>query len=120
MKDLIIYLWIFEGMEIYVSDVCICSVYFHAAKAASFIKLSLNFEQKDYFSRKSPFIIRSCAATPVVDLIRVTHLTVSGEPGLEGDLHEVFQNIFPLAKVSFAKGKMLGAGRHPTGPVWGE
>ena len=27
-----------------------------------------------------------------------------------------FQNIFPLAKVSFAKGKMLGAGRHPTGP----
>ena len=31
-----------------------------------------------------------------------------------------FQNIFPLAKVSFAKGKMLGAGRHPTGPEWGE
>ena len=27
-----------------------------------------------------------------------------------------FQNIFPLAKVSFAKGKMFGAGRHPTGP----
>ena len=32
----------------------------------------------------------------------------------------VFQNIFPLAKVSFAKGKMLGAGRHPTGPEWRE
>ena len=31
-----------------------------------------------------------------------------------------FQNIFPLAKLSFAKGKMLGAGRHPTGPGWGE
>ena len=31
-----------------------------------------------------------------------------------------FQNIFPLAKVSFAKGKMLGAGRHPTGPEWRE
>ena len=29
-----------------------------------------------------------------------------------------FQNIFPLAKVSFAKAKMLGAGRHPTGPEW--
>ena len=27
-----------------------------------------------------------------------------------------FQNIFPLAKVSFAKGNLLGAGRHPTGP----
>ena len=25
-----------------------------------------------------------------------------------------------LRKVSFAKGKMLGAGRHPTGPKWGE
>ena len=31
-----------------------------------------------------------------------------------------FQNIFPLAKVSFAKGKMLGAGRQPTGPEWRE
>ena len=32
----------------------------------------------------------------------------------------LFQNIFPLAKVSFAEGKMLGAGRHPTGPKWGK
>ena len=31
----------------------------------------------------------------------------------------MFQNIFLLAKVSFAKGKMLGAGWHPTGPEWG-
>ena len=29
----------------------------------------------------------------------------------------LFQNIFPLAN-SFAKWKMLGAGRHPTGPEW--
>ena len=36
------------------------------------------------------------------------------------DKSEKFQNIFPLAKVSFAEGKMLGAGRHPTGPEWGE
>ena len=29
---------------------------------------------------------------------------------------------FPFSKgtLSFAKGKMLGAGRHPTGPDWGE
>ena len=33
---------------------------------------------------------------------------------------QLFQKIFPLAKVSFAKGKMFGAGRHPTGPEWGE
>ena len=28
----------------------------------------------------------------------------------------MLENIFPLAKVFFAKGKLLGAGRHPTGP----
>ena len=36
------------------------------------------------------------------------------------DIFGWFQNIFPSAKISFAKGKMLGAGRHPTGPEWGE
>ena len=41
-------------------------------------------------------------------------------PGTVLLLQYKFQNIFPLAKVSFAKGKMLGAGTHPTGPVWGE
>ena len=30
-----------------------------------------------------------------------------------------FQNVFPLAN-SFSEGKMLGAGRHPTGPEWRE
>ena len=29
-----------------------------------------------------------------------------------------FKNIFPFAKVSFAKGKILGAGWRPTGPEW--
>ena len=41
---------------------------------------------------------------------------IGGIKYLFGELQ--FQNIFPLAKVSFAKGKMLGAGRHPTGPEW--
>ena len=38
--------------------------------------------------------------------------------GLQNKLNlMLLQNIFPLAKISFAKGKMIGAGRHPTGPV---
>ena len=53
-------------------------------------------------------------------IISVKNDQLSCQNPLEVSSLRVFQNIFPLAKVSFAKGKLFGAGRHPTGPEWRE
>ena len=42
----------------------------------------------------------------------------AGRKFLIDHVFEKFQNIFPSANL-LAEGKMLGAGRHPTGPEWG-
>ena len=60
-------------------------------------------EKRAVYGEKWNFLLKECTLSFVVN----------------NSFGEGFQNIFPLAN-SFAKWKMLGAGRHPTGPKWGE
>ena len=49
--------------------------------------------------------------------IKIKQVVLTKFKNRKNGFQKWLRNIFPLAN-SFAKWKMLGAGRHPTGPEW--